>query len=231
MTQEAQQKLNQETQTETTLLTQPEGTYWHFLREDRRLAHGDGRLVVVGETLTHDGPIQLCYCGFHASCRAIDAVKYAPGPIASLVTLGGTVKHGEDKSVGQERTVVWMYDASRELREFSCDMAGKLLLAERAAGREPDALSFAAIETERRYARGDATWVELVDAYAAAYAAAAYVARADAAYTAFAFVATAAAAASAAFLDEMNALLTAKLLQARAEGKGDKIGTEETDAA
>ena len=143
------------------IVAQPEGTYWHFLSEDRCLGYDDGRKVVVGETLRMDESPILCRRGFHASQRAIDAFNFAPGPITCLVTLGGTVLHGRghaipDKSVAQERTVLWAYDASSLLRHFACDVAEEALLAERKAGREPDPQLFAAISIMRRFIVGDA---------------------------------------------------------------------------
>ena len=69
----------------------------------------------------------------------------------------------------------------RIARLFSCDCAERALLRERAAGREPDARSFAAIEVARRFAKGEATDEERRNAAAAAAAADAAAAAADAA--------------------------------------------------
>ena len=81
--------------------------YWHFLPADRRLQFGDGRRIVKGRTLKVDSKPILCRQGLHASKRAIDALQWASGPIICRVTLGGTVLHDGDKSVGTERTVLW----------------------------------------------------------------------------------------------------------------------------
>jgi hypothetical protein len=51
---------------------------WHFLREDKRLGYGDGRLVRVGHTLRCDPDrIALCEYGFHGSVKALDAAARA----------------------------------------------------------------------------------------------------------------------------------------------------------
>ena len=156
----------------STPLVQPASTYWHFLSPRRCLQYRDGREVVVGETLRVEGSPVLCKHGLHASAQAIDALSKAPGPIACLVTLGGEIAHGKDKSAAQERTVFWMVDATRLLRDFACNVAEIALERERERGREPDPRSWAAVEVMRRFLRGDASEGERYTAWAAARAAA-----------------------------------------------------------
>jgi hypothetical protein len=92
---------------------------WHFL------ADRDGRPVLRGGTpldadaLQYSGPLVLCESGLHASIRAIDALQYAPGPWVSLVECGGETIHGDNKLVCRERRVLWVYDATEELRLFA----------------------------------------------------------------------------------------------------------------
>lgn len=88
------------------------------------------------------------------------------------------------------------------LRLAACDTAESLLLAERAAGREPPADSWAAVEAGRRHAIGKATNGDLAAARAAAWAAAGAAAR-DAAWVA-------SVAAIASRLDEYEAANAAK---------------------
>jgi hypothetical protein len=93
-----------------------EELYWHFCRVDNdgvaRLGYDDNREVRLGETLRVDGEPVLCEHGLHASKRLIDALGYANDNRLSLcrVALGGIVKHDDDKSVANERTVVAMLD-------------------------------------------------------------------------------------------------------------------------
>ena len=105
-------------------------------------------------------------------------------------------------------------ERDRIFRLFAADCAERALFRERAAGREPDARSWAAVAVARRYAVGEATAGELqaaraaasaataaASAYAAAYAAyaaayAAYAADASAATDAAAYAAAADAAAA-----------------------------------
>ncbi len=92
---------------------------WHFLPEDGKLANGDGRLVTVGKTYSHDGPIEICSSGLHASRRIIDALRYAPGPILCRVEVWGDVQSHADKVCAWHRRVIAMADATETLRAFA----------------------------------------------------------------------------------------------------------------
>jgi len=60
----------------------------------------------------------------------------------------------------------------RQLHELACIFAERALQRERAAGREPDQRSWAAIESKRKWLRGEITSDELAAARDAAWAAA-----------------------------------------------------------
>jgi hypothetical protein len=96
---------------------------WHFLRDNGRLANGDRRKVVPGRTLKHKGELILCSSGLHASVRALDALKYAPGPWLQRVECGGeiidNVPGHTDKLVCGERKCLWIADATPILRPFA----------------------------------------------------------------------------------------------------------------
>lgn len=162
--------------------------YWHFVRVDDngtpRLGYDDNRVVTVGETLRVDGEPVLCQHGLHASQRAIDALCYAQGARLALcrVTLGGTVLHDDDKSVGNERTVIAMLDAEatdKLLRDFARWCALQVIHLWDA----PDVVR-QYLETgdeSLRAAAGDAAWAAARDAaWSAAWAAAWSAARAAA---------------------------------------------------
>jgi hypothetical protein len=86
-------------------------TYYHFVRVNKDgqayLGYADNRIITVGEPVTVEGEPVLCHRGLHASARIIDALEYCPvGDVALCrVELGGTVIHGDDKSVASERTI------------------------------------------------------------------------------------------------------------------------------
>jgi len=93
---------------------------WYFSSEDRRLRHGDGREIRIGETHAVSGDIKLCSHGLHASKKLIDAITYAPGPIVYRVELSGKVEEGVGKVVAQKRTYLsGGIDVSETLRKFA----------------------------------------------------------------------------------------------------------------
>ena len=141
---------------------------WHFLPPDGKVAHPGsphaGTVVTVGQVLTVEPPIVPYQHGLHASVKLIDALEYASGPLLCLVELSGEiVPHGGDKHVASVRRVLAMANVTRTLHEFACEVAEETLLNERAQGREPDARSWAALETKRRWLRGEA-WAAAMDA-------------------------------------------------------------------
>jgi len=91
---------------------------WHFVAADKKLR--DGRpLPEPGVILRHEGPIELCSSGLHASIRPIDALRYAPGPYICRVDCTGHWIRSDDKIVCTERTILWGYDATAVLRKFA----------------------------------------------------------------------------------------------------------------
>jgi len=92
---------------------------WHFLPESGRLANGDKRQVRVGRWLVHRGDLSMCERGLHASKRAIDALRHAPGPVVCRVEVGGEIIEGGGKLVCTRRKILWRYDASKVLRKFA----------------------------------------------------------------------------------------------------------------
>jgi hypothetical protein len=90
---------------------------WHFVRGDRTLR--DGRPLVVGEWLEHTGPLVLRKSGLHACVRAMDALMYAPGPVACRVECDGETLRDADKLVCRRRRAIWAVDATDTLRVFA----------------------------------------------------------------------------------------------------------------
>ena len=152
---------------------------WHFVANNKRLGYGDGRIVEVGKTYEvpdKSRPIELCQYGLHASVRALDALKYAPGEICCLVELGGKIIKGDDKVVAESRKVLKMIDATNILHEMACISAETAL---RIANVQ-DTRCWQAIEAKRAWIRGEISDSELAVARAAAWDAARDAARAAA---------------------------------------------------
>ena len=80
----------------------------------------DGRPVpAIGEKLIHDGPVEICRSGLHASVHPFDALKYAPGPFLCRVECSDPVERHGDKFVCRERTILAQIDATDMLRAFA----------------------------------------------------------------------------------------------------------------
>lgn len=89
---------------------------YHFTGDTLR----DGRPIPpIGETLVHDGPLELGASGLHGSLHAFDAMLCAPGPILHRTRHGGEIIHGDDKLVSTERTILATIDATDLLRTFA----------------------------------------------------------------------------------------------------------------
>jgi hypothetical protein len=144
---------------------------WHFIRADHTT--GEGLLKVeVGQTLTVEGPLELCQHGLHGSRKALDALYYAPGPVACRDEIWGDLIEDTDKLCGRYRKCLAMIDATTILHEFACLCAERALTREREMGREPDPRSWAAIEAKRQWLRREIDDAKLAAARAAAEGAA-----------------------------------------------------------
>lgn len=140
------------------------GTHWHFAAgtDVPRMNFGAKQKLIAGKTYSIKGQPVPCERGFHASRRAIDALRYSRGAWVSRVSLSGIiVPHGGDKECAQGRTHHVFADATKTLHEFACWCAERALRAERKAGREPDPRSWAAIKTKRAWLKGKASDSEL----------------------------------------------------------------------
>ena len=160
---------------------------WHWVvkGEDGKLKLRDGRDVPpVGEVLVHEGEVEICESGLHASRRVIDALRYIPDGATVLcrVKCEDVVDEQDDKLVCRKRTVVWLHDCEKVLHEAACIFAEHALTI---AGIKDDGsnASWNAIHTKRRWLKGEATDDELEEAEAAAWSAAWAAAR-DAAWVA-----------------------------------------------
>ncbi len=95
-------------------------TAYHFVGATLR----DGRPVPAdGEWLEHEGEIEMCVSGLHASEHPLDALQYAPGETLCLVDIEGDIEMQGDKVVGRRRRIVKRFDATELLWAFSRECA------------------------------------------------------------------------------------------------------------
>ena len=89
---------------------------WHFVSDTLR----DGRSVPAdGEVLRHDGPMELCRSGLHASVKCVDALGYAPGYTLCRVECSCDVEESDDKLICRERVILNRADSREMLRAWA----------------------------------------------------------------------------------------------------------------
>jgi hypothetical protein len=77
---------------------------FHFLKEDMTSGYGNEPPWTVGERreLPKGQRVKMCARGYHSSPSFLDALSYAPGPVACIVEVG-RVTRDTDKQVGRWR--------------------------------------------------------------------------------------------------------------------------------
>ena len=110
-------------------------TGWHFICADHTTGQGNLK-VEVGQTLTVEGRLILCKHGLHACRWLLDALEYAPGPVACKVEVWGDIIEEDDKLCGRNRKCLGMVDATSILHEFTCRCAERAMQRGLEAGRE-----------------------------------------------------------------------------------------------
>ncbi len=116
---------------------------WHFCNADATLGYGDGRNIVVGETLEVTGRPQVCLHGLHASPSIAHARNYQPCIARlALVWVDGDMDSENDKFCGLQRCTLAMlsveqtaaldaeYEAARAALDAEYEAALAALYAE-----------------------------------------------------------------------------------------------------
>ena len=129
---------------------------WHF--HNGLLRNGEP-VPPIGEPLYHEGPLEICESGLHASTRLIDALLYAPGNYLCRVDMA-ECKHYPDKLVARRRTILWQIDATDLLHKFAVSCACKVLRRVRIR----DKRLWALLRIKLAWIRGNASDKELQDA-------------------------------------------------------------------
>ena len=93
---------------------------YKFLMDNYKAMYGDFQYE-IGETYIHNGYIELCKAGFHASGEIKDAIRYCSGSHLVEVELGGKIIEGLDKVVASEITILKELDLVKELETLASD--------------------------------------------------------------------------------------------------------------
>jgi len=125
-----------------------------------------------GEWRAVEDELVPCERGLHV-CRREDLVHWL-GPVIWTAEIDGEYRVEDTKIVARRgrlvtRVTTW---TEQSARLFAADCAERALVAERAAGREPDSRAWQAVAVARAYARGEVTAVALSAARSAAESAA-----------------------------------------------------------
>ena len=101
---------------------------WHFLRysKDKGPVLRNGEYAPpVGEWFTHEGEVEICFSGLHASKKALDAISYVTwtNTVACLVECEDVVEEHYDKFVCRRRRIIGMCHADLLLGRFAHKVA------------------------------------------------------------------------------------------------------------
>jgi hypothetical protein len=161
----------------------------------------------VGEWRVHDKSLVMCESGFHASVRAVDAMRYVNCEVLALVEVRGKHLKQDDKQVWESMRVVKAYEWTKPDSVAMSIYAAELVIGIFEKKYPDDKRPRESIEaakawlknpTEENRKAADAAASYAADAAYADASADASAASADAAYAAYA-AAYAASAASAAY--------------------------------
>ena len=142
---------------------------YYFLRKDMTSGSGHEEPWKVGEARRIEGHIALCERGYHSSPTPAMALEYAPGSMLCLVDVSKPVQKDSDKQVSRKRTLLAAINVEHILYDLACRFAEDVLQIFEKEYPE-DSRPRVAIETKRRWLKGQASDEELDAARAAARA-------------------------------------------------------------
>ena len=187
------------------VLMKKQKTYYHFTSDQLR----DGRPIPpVGEWLIHEGPLEMCCQGLHASAHPFDALTYAPGPRLHRVELDGEMLQAGDKVCARKRKILKSIDATDLLQKYARRVASDAV--EQYWPEAPEVVVHFLKTGEQAAEAGAAAWA----AWAAAEARAAQAAQAASAWAAADAAARAVEAAEAAAVAARAAEAAARAVEA-----------------
>jgi len=177
-------------------------TLWKSMQSGLRSGVGD-MTWKVGKWAKHKGKLSMCTSGFHASVRAIDAMRYVDCEILALVEVRGKHLKQDDKQCWSEMRVVKAYRWEKPDSVAMAIYSAELVIGEYEKRYPDDKRPRRAIEAAKAWLENPTE--ENRAAYAASAASAAYAAYAANAAKAAAYAAYAAANAAYAAAYAANA--------------------------
>lgn len=96
---------------------------YYFAPYNNRLRYGDDRRIVLEETHSVEGTIQICSFGLHCSRTAAEALEYAPSPLLYKVEAWGDIDEGSDKLAARNRKYTAVLNTSEILEKFNRNRA------------------------------------------------------------------------------------------------------------
>jgi hypothetical protein len=169
-----------------------------MLYRDGKLMSANGNETwETGKWHKHDGPIEMCAAGYHASLNIVDAMQYVKPEALALVEVRGRHIEKNDKQVWQEMRIVKWWLWTKEDSVSVAIYAAELVLPIYEKQYPDDKRPRLAIEAAKAWLKDPSEENRQAAAYAAYASYASYAAAASAA--AYAASAAAYAASSAAY--------------------------------
>ena len=104
-----------------------QGTGWKILLKGNKSQHNDFKWR-LNKWYTHEGELELCNAGFHASKELVSAMSYVTPGIIAKVEYRGEVIEQEDKFVASEMRVIETYRFTKRMAvEWSIYCARQIL--------------------------------------------------------------------------------------------------------
>ena len=152
---------------------------WHFINDDKTIrAYTDP----LGHTMPHAGvtvrpgqTLQVCGLiargsvanhptfarGLFASPMPADALFHSPGMVVCRVRLAGQMIRGEHYAQAEQRTCLWMADATQAVWEWACWCGAQAIQQARQAGFAIEDCAEQAVKTRWKWLHGQATEVDV----------------------------------------------------------------------
>jgi hypothetical protein len=104
-------------------------TLWKSMQSGLRSGVGD-MTWTVGTWKKHEGKLDMCHSGFHASVWAIDAMRYVGCEVLALVEVRGKHLAQDDKQCWSEMRVVRAYEWTKPDSVAMAIYAAELVIGE-----------------------------------------------------------------------------------------------------